>query len=306
MEEFINEAMQAGFTIDHLARAEIALGSGMVSSSQRRLPKLILNKMVERKLSVVPWQGPLPEPRVSPPRTLGDFLATAMYRKSYSSGESTSVSRNRKSSSPAGRSPVMMDSGSNFFENSNLLGSDPEFPSLTAAASPASFGYAACGADGKELPCPQGSDPTSPPLTGLPSGSSMPGASAQVVQDQKRVPDRIKLGPGKFYQPTKGLCALFSRTETKIWQHRIPLQPPPPAPLTRSFAAVVREGRSMAAQEGNGGGYGAHGGGRGTGFNPGFQPGFDPGFGGRGRGRDYYPRGRVKVLCLLLVISDNA
>jgi hypothetical protein len=80
---------------------------------------------------------------------------------------------------------VMMDSGSKNFENSNLLGSDPEFPSLIAAASPASVGYAACGADGKELPCPQGSDLTSPPLTALPSGLSVPGASARVVQDQK-------------------------------------------------------------------------------------------------------------------------
>jgi hypothetical protein len=52
--EFIKEAMDAGFTIDQLARAE------------------------QRRLVGSPWEGPLPSPRFSPPRTLlGDCLASA-------------------------------------------------------------------------------------------------------------------------------------------------------------------------------------------------------------------------------------
>lgn len=76
--EFIMEALDAAFTMDQLARAEKALASGNASSSgDRLLPNSIVAKMVQRKLAGAPWQGPLPSPRVSPPRTLGDCVAKA-------------------------------------------------------------------------------------------------------------------------------------------------------------------------------------------------------------------------------------
>jgi hypothetical protein len=72
--------MNAGFMIDQLSRAKEALVSGKTpSSDDLHLPKSIISLMVQRKLAEVPWQGRLLEPRVSPPRTLGDFLAKATH-----------------------------------------------------------------------------------------------------------------------------------------------------------------------------------------------------------------------------------
>jgi hypothetical protein len=102
--EFIKEAAQAGFSMDQLIRAEQSLNSGKTSTSEDlRLPKAILSTMVQRKFAGVPWQGPLPEPSVSPLRTLGDALAKATHRKSGSRrGSVSSVSSGSRS--PAFRS----------------------------------------------------------------------------------------------------------------------------------------------------------------------------------------------------------
>jgi hypothetical protein len=76
--EFIKDAVDTGFTLDLLSRAEHSLDSGKnPTSSDLRLPKTIISTMVQKKLAGVPWQGPLPE---APPRTLGDFLAKATHR----------------------------------------------------------------------------------------------------------------------------------------------------------------------------------------------------------------------------------
>lgn len=76
--EFIKDAMDAGFTIKQLSRAEQALGSGNVlSSGDCHLSKTIISKMIQRKLVGEPWHGPLPPPHVSPPITLADFITKA-------------------------------------------------------------------------------------------------------------------------------------------------------------------------------------------------------------------------------------
>ena len=78
--EFIKDVLDAGFTLEQLFRAEQALASGNVlSSDDRHLSKSIISKMVQRKLVGAPWQGPLPSPQVSPPLTLGDFVAKATH-----------------------------------------------------------------------------------------------------------------------------------------------------------------------------------------------------------------------------------
>ena len=81
---FVREALEAGFTIDQLSRAEKALDSGM-HSGDARLAYSIVSTMVQRKLAGRPWQGRLPPPRISPPRTLGDAMATASYQRSSKS-----------------------------------------------------------------------------------------------------------------------------------------------------------------------------------------------------------------------------
>ena len=134
----------------------------------------------------------------------------------------------------------------------------------------------------------QDSDPEFPPLTErmLPVSAACVSSSVEGTTELERSgpTDRVELGPGKIFRPTKGLCALFLRTGTKRKPRCTPKPPPSPSSSQRrSFADVVREGKDMARQgSGNGGNFGEHGGGRGIGFNPSFNPGYDPGFGGRG------------------------
>ena len=206
-----------------------------------------------------PWKGPLPGPRVSPPRTLGDCLATASRRRTGPPGGSASSSRRPRS--PARPVPSSVSKNFKTLENQDI---DPNFPPLPNVLLPAS---AACTASGtaKEL------------------HASVPGPV-----------DLVLIRPGRFFRPTKGLCALFKRMGTR--QRCFPVTKPPLVPsasVRRSFAEVVREGKTMAAHGiGNGGVFGGRSGGRGVSFNPEFHPGFDPGYAGRGRGRDFRPHGR--------------
>jgi hypothetical protein len=106
-----------------------------------------------------------------------------------------------------------------------------------------------------------------------------------------KVGEKFEVGPGNLFRPTKGLCALFSRTSThtKLRSRR---RKPPHA--LRSYADVVRHG--PMAYQGNGSGAG-RGGGPPPGYFPSFNPGYAPWFGGRGgtRGSGGFPpcgRGR--------------
>jgi hypothetical protein len=45
--------------------------------------------MARKKLVGAPWEGPLPSPRVSPPRTLGDCIASAYHRSTTTNGGSS-------------------------------------------------------------------------------------------------------------------------------------------------------------------------------------------------------------------------
>ena len=98
------------------------------------------------------------------------------------------------------------------------------------------------------------------------------GAEGGTVRAFSGCAERVQIGSGKFFRPTKGLCALFRRTGTR--RSPIITKPPPAAyttPSRPSFADVVRAGKQMAAQgSGHGGDHGARGGGRGRGTTPGF------------------------------------
>jgi hypothetical protein len=78
--EFIAEAAAAGFSMKELKQAEQELSPSQVCSepnNSRSLAEKIVSVLVQRKLESRPWKGPLPPPRVSPPRTLGDAIASA-------------------------------------------------------------------------------------------------------------------------------------------------------------------------------------------------------------------------------------
>lgn len=256
-EEFVNEASAAGFSRAQLVMAEQQLQAG--KNGDQRLPEVILSTLLRRKLVGPPWRGPLPAERVSPPRTLGDCLASASRcpRRRRRDGRRCGVPRS--SSSPeagtVGSKFVIPKSLGVSNDSDQLLrqGSRLDFPPLCGAHSSVSTAIASAGGEVRR-PAPSASQS-----------------------------DRIRLGPGKWFRPTKGLISLFARSGLKPRSRK--LQPPSRPTATISYAAVVRRGKAMAAHGGRG--FGGQGGGRGWGFAQGFHPGFD---GGRGRGRDQ--RGR--------------
>lgn len=86
--EFIAEARRAGFSMEDLVRAENELTTASTKTSQGTtstpLATRILDSMVQRRRAGRPWLGPLPPPRVSPVRTLGDELNKAIRSKKLS------------------------------------------------------------------------------------------------------------------------------------------------------------------------------------------------------------------------------
>jgi hypothetical protein len=110
MPEFLKEALDAGFTVDRLARAEEALISGKESSSEdHRFSMAVVSKLVRRKLETSPWQGPLLAPRILPPRTLGDCMALAIVQKGERRSWSQSASSPMTLNSPVRPRPAIKE-----------------------------------------------------------------------------------------------------------------------------------------------------------------------------------------------------
>ncbi|KAJ1276098.1 hypothetical protein BS78_05G188300 [Paspalum vaginatum] len=101
-ELFMHDALEEGFSVDDICRAEASLpnnvasplfcsnefGAGQVRRA-RPLASRVVDAVADRRMRAgKPWQGPLPAKRVSPCRTLGDVMVTD--RRA-----STSISANR-------------------------------------------------------------------------------------------------------------------------------------------------------------------------------------------------------------------
>jgi hypothetical protein len=102
----IEEAMQAGFTIDQIRRAEEDLASPTTSPAQvkKRSKFSLSNQIVEvwmenRRKRVDPWKGPLPKPCKLPLWTFEDVLALAMRDCSKPGIKSKPIVHNRDQSS---------------------------------------------------------------------------------------------------------------------------------------------------------------------------------------------------------------
>ena len=209
--EFIKEALEAGFTLELLSRAENAFNSGSTpSSSDLKLANSIVSKMVERKTDGRPWQGPLTPPRVSPPRTFGDAIAAATYQR-RSSSHRRPTRTSRPVGSPARSSPARKTTNSKYFGSPKFQDLDPLFPSLPRTMLPASAACVMTGAIEK-------------------SAQGFPGLAEHVV-----------LGPGKIFRPTIGLRAFFRRTSSRvIHKHRVPPKTPPSPSTTPTQPSFVQ------------------------------------------------------------------
>lgn len=224
--EFVNEAVEAGFTVDQLLRAERALSSGNNSPIAKDilLSKEIVKKLVSQKRQLIPWKGPLPKPRISPPRTLGDCLATALPASSSSSpvqagshGSSLTFKRSlsgeyqtveKTSSSPLGSQKETASLNSNLFEHVGS-GQDPQFPPLILGGG--SVGSDPIFVSNKfDRPSAYVTEDHAPSFTGGISRERHGVRRGNLVRDGSI--QRVKIGPGCFYRPTKGLAAFFLRT----------------------------------------------------------------------------------------------
>jgi len=219
--EFINEAEEAGFSFDQLLRAERALHSGNEPrSTDIRLSKHIVSTLVQRKIGTgAPWQGPLTSPRVSPPRTLGDCLATASVHRGSRQGRTNPSRISSTTNSWRGpRPPQVCDLLASSHELSTELvehtgkGSPARMSPARSSPTPAS----ATSLKFFEILNPQ-VDPIFPPF----KAAKLPADDAACLtcsgtekadQGILKFPKKIVLGPGKIFRPTQGLCALFRRT----------------------------------------------------------------------------------------------
>ena len=127
--EFIRRAMELGFTVPELLQAENEMPSptSQVPIVEGSIAAKILNTMVKHASSKParrPWRGPLPPPRVSPKRTLGDAIEAAMVcpgssSRSWISGSSPTASTGRSRRSP--EMAQVINSRSLFFGSGHSL-----------------------------------------------------------------------------------------------------------------------------------------------------------------------------------------
>lgn len=77
--EFIKQVQEVGFTTPQMMDAEKELDDCPSAEQPKEgtLAKKIIDAMVRHRKDPQPWRGPLPAPRVSPPRTFGDAMASA-------------------------------------------------------------------------------------------------------------------------------------------------------------------------------------------------------------------------------------
>ena len=191
MPDFIKQAQEAGITIPQLLSAEKELDNCPCADQPKEgmLAKKVIDAMVHHRKVQRPWRGPLPAPRVSPPRTFGDVLASAK------------VCRN---SSPSPCFTRIHDSSSSF----SSPAMSPPAPEMVQPSRSVTGG---------DLGRNSGSSTVSISGQGSNSKSVLPlGLSAS------KGLKRMWLRPSVPYRPTTGLAALFSRTGTRTSNPRAP------------------------------------------------------------------------------------
>ncbi|CAN6371606.1 unnamed protein product [Urochloa humidicola] len=197
--QFIAEAQAVGFSIADLQQAEkdlsspAAVSSSITSPGQKHsLAKRIVSAMVENKLKGRPWQGPLPPPRVSPPRTLGDALGSAMARKNRNSY--------RRSMASTGLSPATSGDARRSGDVGGVGLDSNEWSMLAVSEAKSQENSIA----NSILKSPTGRQlmDSSVPIQNLNSNKTWSRAN------------QVLIGPGMWFRPTPVLVALFSRTGT--------------------------------------------------------------------------------------------
>ncbi|CAN6361771.1 unnamed protein product [Urochloa humidicola] len=250
--EFIAEAAAAGFSWQELQQAERELASPEVSSKSgieetRSLPSLasrIVSALVQRKTENRPWKGPLPPPRVSPPRTLGDAFASARRIKLTSSQWDNSVlpadSKHSQSLNRKQRSHSLDDKQQHGFASDNRFTRIQRLEPLPFCLSPANSGD-----EDRSARLSQGvsndGEQVEADITEIQSRGFLNSKQNLIPREEKS--GQVLIGPGRWFRPTPGLVSLFARTGTYSRQKpkntKVQLACEPPR---RTYAEVVREG----------------------------------------------------------------
>lgn len=172
------------------AEKELNDESSVCSPRGSSLANKIVNKIVDHQLAGRPWRGKLPSPRISPPRTIGDAIASAKVRNNPS--HSTPSPATFKTSPFKASSPTRLSPAS-------------ETVQILRSASSGCLGRVSRKVDGSKFECSQRMDQ-----------EFVMGPSPVMVLK------RICLNPDVPYRPTQGLEALFSRTGTTSRNPRAP------------------------------------------------------------------------------------
>jgi hypothetical protein len=304
----VQEALIAGFTIDQICQAEAELDTPPAATTKvcAKLKEGSISKQIvdvwvnNRRKQGKPWSGPLPPPRQSPPRTLGDAVAKARvvnYRKDVSmqymndrrrgltlSAKSSARQRHTLSSTvTSARGKPWSDHMDMDWHNSEAMTSrgSPETerrhgPPVMSTVEPDVPSGQAVSQDIQLLKIE-----TKGEITVVLKSNDIMGHQGRHISNISL--NQVSNKPVTKYIPTPGLISLFSKTGRK---HRNPNQQPrthappnqPPKPR-RSYADVLRAGMDGkgAPMQGNSSGNGNRGNGSGgyRGHSPTFLPGED-------------------------------
>lgn len=277
--DMIRCAGAVGFSVLDMMQAEEEIHTPKYSHlGEKSLAKRIVDAMVDKKCSdknkALPWQGPIPPPRSSPPMTFGAALDKANVSPVHlvRSGSCRRVracdSSNMHSNPPEGQCPFSVTTSSSTARSSTVTMRDP--------ISKFRARYEDNSNDGRSGALMAQQSTISPPIMFLSS----------------HIP----------YRPTQGLAALFANAGTRIANPRAPYFTPSHSSMHTYAAAAKFAMENNSANNFQRGGSANHNMGRGNGGQAGmigrgfnqqpFHPGYGGGypFGGRGGGH-HNPRG---------------
>jgi hypothetical protein len=196
IEEFIECSEEHGYTMAELLRAEDEVHVSLISKTYRAPNGTMAKRIIEDLAADEkggPWRGPLPPPRRSPRRTIGDAIAAAkVCSKTRSIHLSHSLSPNSAQPSRFHRISLAVN-----------LGPTPRFK---------------VNGSGRRL----GDQALSAQVVSNLNSNTKSSASFKHQGGLGRVPLRLCLSSSMLYRPTPGLVALFARTGTTIRNPRAP------------------------------------------------------------------------------------
>jgi hypothetical protein len=197
--------------LGHRRRWEGWLATSRVVGNALSLIKLLsLSRSLSHQTSVKPWKGPLPKPRTSPPKTLGDAVVKKLFIR-LRGGRSVPVSF--KMALPlTNKTPITSPNNSSFHDRSENSNQWPTLPKIHVSTS-------------KLLPTTNQSPESKRSETDEVQNSNGPNMGLKDKPWQPEpspIPNRVLVGTGDskaWFYPSKGLNEFFSWAGKPAWSN---------------------------------------------------------------------------------------